>query len=174
VDESFQQIEVHLVAASKRRQWMLRDVSEVSTIMIACRKEDALAAVWEIKNIEKTEVKADVVEVHKESDKTGFYDVRGHFAGIPWHNRFSYELNDKGFHSLETNPPASGPRIQGGFIVDEIGEHACKITHYEQYVLPKWAVPLKPLVQMYLRWSMRKELMDLREMILADADKVLA
>lgn len=150
---------------------MIRNVSVVSTIDVACRKEDALALVWNIKNIEKTEVKADHVIVHKETECNGTYDVRGHFAGIPWHNAFTYELNDKGFHSLEAHPPASGTRISGGFIVDETGDNLCTIRHYEEYKLPKWAVPLKPFVVIYLKWSMRKELRALRELILEYASQ---
>ncbi len=151
---------------------MIRDISTVSTIMVPCHKEDALAVIWEIKNIEKCEVKADVVNVTKETEKTGTYKVRGHFAGIPWRNQFSYELNDKGFHSVETNPPGPRPRIQGGFIVDVTGEKACKITHYEQYELPRWLVPMKPFIVAYLKWSMRKELRDLRDFILESAAEV--
>ena len=35
------------------------------------------------------------------------------------------------------------------------------------YVLPLWLVPLKPLIVMYLKWSMKKELRDMKDMILA-------
>ena len=145
---------------------MIREISAVSSIVVSCNKEDALAIIWDIKNIEKTEVKADLVIVNKETERKGTYDVRGHFAGIPWRNTFSYELNDKGFHSLEANPPASGSRISGGFIVEPVGEKACSILHYEQYTLPLWSVPLKPLIIMYLKWSMRKELLDVKDLIL--------
>lgn len=147
---------------------MLRDVSCVSAITAPCRAEDARAAVQNIKNIEITEVKADAVDVAPETDRRGTYTVRGHFAGIPWHGKFTYELNDRGFHSVETNAPASGPRVQGGFIVEPEGERACTITHYEQYVLPAWLIPLKPLIVAYLNWSMRKELRDLRALLLAN------
>jgi hypothetical protein len=149
----------------------ITDITAVRAIEVACRKEDALAVVWEIKNIEKSEVKADLVIVNKETEKKGTYNVRGHFAGIPWHNTFSYELNEKGFHSVEAYPPASGSRIQGGFIVEETGENSCNIIHYEQYVIPLWLVPLKPFIQMYLLWSMKKELRDVRELIFENAGK---
>ena len=51
------------------------------------------------------------------------------------------------------------------------GEQSCTILHYEQYVLPQWAVPLKPLIVWYLQWSMQKELHDLRAIILERAAK---
>jgi hypothetical protein len=144
---------------------MIRDISTTSTIEIPCRQEDALAAVWDIKNIERTEVKADSVTVFKETDRKGTYEVHGRFAGVAWKNNFTYELNDRGFHSVETNAPATGPRIQGGFIVEPLGENRCRVIHYEQYRLPRKFVPLKPLIVAYLKWSMRKELRDLQDLI---------
>jgi hypothetical protein len=144
---------------------MLRSLKAVRALTIASSPQDALSVVRDIKNIEYTEVKADHVEVHKTSDTTGTYDVRGHFAGIPWHSSFMYALNDKGFHSTEVNPPASGPRIAGGFIVEPATAGGARVTHYEEYLLPRWAVPLKPLIAAYLNWSMGKELRDLREVI---------
>ncbi|TMB85612.1 MAG: hypothetical protein E6J48_00070, partial [Chloroflexi bacterium] len=69
---------------------MLRDIAATRLIEVFCRQEDALAVIWEIQNIEKTEVKADAVQVNKQTEHTGTYKVRGHFAGIPWHNEFAY------------------------------------------------------------------------------------
>jgi hypothetical protein len=150
---------------------MFRMVNEVSTIIISAPQAAALAIVQNIKNIEKTEVKADEVIVHPETPTKGTYWVRGHFAGVPWTHIFAYELNEQGFHSQEATPPASGTRISGGFIVEPLGEGACKIVHYEDYKLSWWMLPLKPLISWYLQWSMRKELRDLREMVLAEAER---
>jgi len=151
---------------------MIREISAIRLIEVACCEEDALALVWEIKNIEKIEVKADKVQVNKLNEKKGTYKVRGHFAGIPWHNEFTYDLNEQGFHSYETHPPASGPRIKGGFVVIPTGEKSCTIIHYEQYILPTWGIPLKPLVLLFLQWSMKKELHDLKVLILEHVNKV--
>ena len=148
---------------------MLKDIAVTRLIEVPCRQEDALAVIWGIQNIEKTEVKADEVEVIPQSERTGTYKVRGHFAGIPWHNEFAYVLHEQGFHSVEAHPPASGSRIQGGFVAVSTGEQSCTILHYEQYVLPRWAVPLKPLITWYLQWSMNKELHDLQTIILERA-----
>ena len=78
---------------------MPRDIAATRLIEVFCRQEDALAVIWEIQNIEKTEVKADAVQVNKQTEHTGTYKVRGHFAGIPWHNEFAYVLHEQGFHS---------------------------------------------------------------------------
>jgi hypothetical protein len=67
---------------------------------------------------------------------------------------------------VEVRHPASGPRIQGGFVAIATGAEQCTILHYEQYMLPRWAVLLKPLIAAYLSWSMHKELRDLRQMLL--------
>lgn len=150
---------------------MLREISAIRLIEVACHKEDALAMIWEIKNIEKTEVKADEVQVFKQSETRGTYKVRGHFAGTPWHNEFIYELNEQGFHSFEAHPPAAGPRIKGGFVVISTGEQICTILHYEQYILPMWGIPFKPLVRVFLQWSMKKELRDLKALVLDSVNK---
>lgn len=138
----------------------------VSIITIPCHKVAALQIIWDIKTIEITEVKADAVQVKPLTAKKGTYTVRGHFAGLPWQNEFTYELNDKGFHSQEVDPPASGPRISGGFIVEEVSQDKCQVIHYEHYKLLTWMMPLKPFIQLYLKWSMWKELRDMRELIL--------
>lgn len=151
---------------------MLRNIAATRLIDVACRQENALAVIQDIKNIEKTEVKADAVQVLPQDERTGTYKVRGHFAGIPWHNEFTYVLNEQGFHSSEAHPPASGSRIQGGFVAISTGEQTCTILHYEQYVLPRWGVPLKPLITWYLQWSMKRELRDLQALILQRAARV--
>lgn len=151
---------------------MMKEIAALRLIEVACRQEDALAVIWEIQNIEKTEVKADAVQVIPQSERTGTYRVHGHFAGIPWHNEFAYVLHEQGFHSLEAHPPDSGTRIQGGFVAISTGEQSCTILHYEQYLLPTWAVPVKPLIEGYLQWSMKKELRDLKTLILERTAKV--
>jgi hypothetical protein len=144
---------------------VIRDVKTLSAIDLNCPKEAALALVWDIKTIEVSELKADKVEVHMETDRKGTYDVWGHFAGVPWQNTFAFELNDRGFHSQEVHPAADGPYISGGFVVQETGPQKCKLLHYEDYKLPWRFVPLKPLIFLYLKWSMGKELRTMREMI---------
>src|SRR5436305_14810394 len=66
---------------------------------VACPAARAIAAVQDIKSIERTEVKADRVEVTPASDSAGTYAVTGHFAGVPWRSRFAYRLHASGFHS---------------------------------------------------------------------------
>jgi len=51
-----------------------------------------------------------------------------------------------------------------GFVVTPIAG-GCTVIHYEQYVLPPWLRPIKPVVWMYLRWSMRRELRDLEALV---------
>jgi hypothetical protein len=145
---------------------MSQEVAVTELIEVACRQEDALAIIWAIQTIEQTEVKVDAVEVLPQTERTGTYKARGHFAGVPWRNEFAYVLHGQGFHSVEAHPPASGPRVKGGFTVVATGAHSCLILHYEQYVLSGWAVLLKYLIAGYLHWSMSKELRDLRNLIL--------
>jgi hypothetical protein len=136
---------------------------------LACRRELALAAIWEIKNIERTEVKADAVDVHPVDARHGTYKVRGRFAGLPWRGEFVYELNEGGFHSRNAGMPPSEATIEGGFIVTPNAD-GCTVIHYEQYVIPSWLRPLKPLIGAYLRWSMGRELRDLEALVYATTE----
>ena len=133
-------------------------------------REATLNAIWEIKNIGITEVKADVVDVYPQTPKEGTYKVRGRFAGVPWRGEFAYELNDGGFHSRTAGVPPDQATVEGGFVVTPIAD-GCTVIHYEQYVLAAWLRPIKPVVRMYLRWSMRRELRDLEELIAAGAPR---
>lgn len=139
-------------------------MTSVRTAELRCPRETALAAIWEIKNIERTEVKADAVDVSPLSEGHGTYAVRGRFAGLPWQGEFAYELNGTGFHSRNSNVPPSEATIEGGFVVTPTAD-GCTVIHYEQYVIPPWLTPLKPLIRAYLQWSMRRELADLRDLI---------
>ena len=151
---------------------MLHDIYVSCTIDLDCSKAQALPFIWDIKNIEYCEVKADKVEVTKETAYTGTYTVVGHFAGkkgffagIPWKRKFSYQLHEKGFHSKEAQQPPSSFDIQGGFEVEELSDHSCQIMHYEQYKLPLKFLILKPFIVLYLKWSQRQEMQDLKAMI---------
>lgn len=145
---------------------MLRDLAMTQLIEVPCRQEEALALIWRLEDVLTAEVKVDAITVHPQTDHSGTYALRGRFAGIPWRDEFTYTLHAGGFHSVQANPPPSGARIQGGFVAIATGEGRCTILHYEQYVLPSWVVPLKPIIAAYLDWSMRKEMRDLRAMLL--------
>ena len=148
---------------------MRRMVEVVSTCTVAAPQESVLPAVWEIKNIELCEVKADVVDVTKETETRGSYKVRGRFAGVPWRGEFFYELNPKGFHSTNAAHPRKGTTISGGFVVEPVSDHECRVIHYEQYKLPLYFRPLRIPIQLYLRWSMRRELGDLARLVVSSA-----
>jgi hypothetical protein len=146
---------------------MRNEVTVTELVEIDCPPEDALAVVWGIHNIEKTEVKVDSVQVLPQTEHTGTYRAHGSFAGVRWKNEFFYTLHDTGFHSVEAYPPPSGIRIHGGFVVVPTGPKSCLVLHYEAYTVPGWATLLRPLISLYLRWTMKKEMRDVRAMILA-------
>jgi hypothetical protein len=143
-------------------------ITAVSTRALPYAKSVALPAVWNIQNIERTEVKADAVAVTPETETVGSYRVRGHFAGVPWRGEFFYELNPDGFHSRNAPQPRKGSTVEGGFVVHALDDRSCRVVHYEQYRLPWWLVPLALPIKGYLQWSMRRELRDLETLIGAD------
>ena len=145
---------------------MLRQLSEVSTIAIHAPKSEILPVVNDIRSIERFEVKADRVNVQPIDGRKGTYKVRGHFAGVPWRREFAYFLNDDGFYSRDAHPSGPEVTVQGGFIVQATGDDECTLIHYEMYRLLPWLVPLKPLIRAYLKWSMRRELRDIRTAVM--------
>lgn len=147
-------------------------VAVTSTRTMPVDPARVLPAVWEIKNIERCEVKADAVEVTRETEHRGSYRVRGHFAGVPWRGQFFYELNPKGFHSTNAPHPRKGTTISGGFVVEPVEPDACRVVHYEQYRLPLCFRPLRWPIACYLRWSMRRELRDLELLVVGSAASV--
>lgn len=144
---------------------MSRRVTAVEALELPCPPATALPAVWDIKNVERCEVKADAVTVHPRTDRDGSYDVRGRFAGIPWGGRFDYQLTPTGFHSRDADVPPEQATVEGGFVVTPLGRDGCTVIHYEQYVLAPWLAPLRPLVRAYLHLSMKRELRDLRRLV---------
>src|SRR5262249_44930351 len=134
---------------------MRRRITVVAARELSCPRREAVAAIWNIKNIERTEVKADAVAVSPETPERGTYRVRGHFA---------YVLHEGGFHSRNVGVPPEEATIEGGFIVTPLAG-GCTVIHYEQYVLARWLVPLRSAIRAYLRWSMSRELRDLERLI---------
>ena len=145
---------------------MFQQLAAVSTITIDAPKEAVLPIVWDIKGIEKFEVKADAVNVFPINNKDGTYKVTGHFAGLPWRREFAYFRSPDGFYSRDAHPSGPNVTVQGGFIVQATGAYESTIIHYEMYYLSAWFVPFKPFIAAYLKWSMRKELNDMKEAVL--------
>jgi hypothetical protein len=147
---------------------MRRWVTAVAAIELPHPPETVLPAIWDIRNIERCEVKADRVDVHPDGARSGSYDVRGRFAGVPWRGRFQYDLDERGFHSRTADVPAADATVEGGFVVCPLGDSGSTVLHYEQYVLAWWLRPIALLVRGYLHWSMRRELRALRSVISDD------
>jgi len=133
---------------------------------LSCSAGRAIAAVQDIKAIERTELKADNVKVSPESPTAGTYVANGRFARVPWRSRFAYRLHSTGFHSEKV--PGERPRswnMSGGFIVAPLGEQECLVVHYEDYGLPRYLAPLRGLIRVYLHRSMEVELGVLAEIV---------
>ena len=140
-------------------------ITVTEQLVVPYPSDDALAVIWDIKNIEVTECKADAVDVDAETHDRGTYRVRGRFARIPWRGRFAYQLHETGFHSVDARSGEAEPLISGGFFVQSLSAQHCLIVHYEQYVLPRWLIPLKPVIAAYLRSSMQVELRKCEQLI---------
>jgi hypothetical protein len=150
-----------------RRGWSgrLREASAERAVVLACSAELALPYVWDITNVERCERKADRVSVTPETASAGRYVIRGRIFGVmPWDGQFRYVLHEAGFHSEDAVPRRGGLRVNGGFTVETHAD-GCRIWHYERYLLPWVAAPLKPAVAAYVRWTQRREMRDLAALI---------
>jgi hypothetical protein len=143
----------------------LREASAERTVLLDRPAGDVLPHIWEIKNVERCERKADEVTVTPEQPWTGRYVIRGRIFGVvPWQDEFRYVLHEAGFHSEDTGQCFGGLRINGGFTV-EPRPGGCRIRHYERYLLPWPVAPLTPLISAYVRWTQRREMRDLAALI---------
>jgi hypothetical protein len=58
-----------------------------------------------------------------------------------------------------------GVMVQGGFSVLETVPGQCQVVHYERYELSMLYFPLLPMIRLYLRKSLHRELLSLRRAI---------
>jgi hypothetical protein len=139
-----------------------RRVEAVRTIVVRAPADVTVAVVNDIASIHLTERKADTCELLPETETTGTYRITGHVARVvPWRATFRYQLSPQGFHSESTAPVGRGWEISGGFAVESLDAHTCRIVHYEHYVLPSAMRWIKPALFLYMHASMRPELRDL-------------
>ena len=151
----------------------LREASAERTVVVDRPVEDVLPHLWKIKNVEFCERKADEVIVTPESPSTGRYLIRGRILGLlPWSGQFRYVLHESGFHSEDAVARPGGLKVNGGFTAEQQGGQ-CRIWHYERYLLPWPAAPLKPLVSAYVGLTQRREMRDLAALIAAEEDGVV-
>jgi hypothetical protein len=145
----------------------LCEVSAERSVDLPCPAEHALVHVWNIKNVEVCERKADRVTVTPETASTGRYVIRGRIFGVvPWDGQFRYVLHEAGFHSEDAVRRRGGLQVNGGFTVQAHGTGS-RVWHYERYLLPWPVAPLKPFVAAYVRWTQRREMRDLARLISA-------
>lgn len=105
------------VRTQPRRGWTgrLREASAERAVVLGCPPAQALPHVWDIKNVERCERKADRVTVVPEIAKTGRYVIDGRVFGVmPWDGQFRYVLHEAGFHSEDAMPRRGGLRVSGG------------------------------------------------------------
>jgi len=143
----------------------LRESSAERVAVVDRTLQQVLPHLWDIKNVEYCERKADDVQVSAEQSWTGRYVIRGRIFGVvPWQGLFRYVLHERGFHSQDAVARRGGLRVNGGFTAEPDGDRT-RIWHYERYLLPWPVAPLKPLVTAYVRWTQRREMRDLAALI---------
>jgi hypothetical protein len=126
--------------------------------------EQALAVIQDLNRLAQYEPKVEAVYIRPKANTDGTYTARGHFAGLLWRGRFSYQLRPQGFHSeMISGPP--GVQVSGGFVVRSEEQYRCCVTHYERYQLSWWLWPFAFLLRLYLMQAMKDELRTLAQLI---------
>lgn len=141
-------------------------VSAVRAVVVDRPMEQTIEVVRDIELLEPLERKARAVEVHPEDERGGWYRIHGRLARlVPWTGDFSFRQSDSGWHSADLRPREDGWRISGGFVVTPVDEHSCRVTHYEDYVLPKHLRWMHPFLVAYMRLSQVGEMRDLKRLV---------
>jgi hypothetical protein len=107
----------------------LRECSAERVVVLDRPLQQVLPHLWDIKNVEYCERKADDVQVSAEQSWTGRYVIHGRIFGvIPWQGPFRYVLHECGFHSENAVHRRGGLRINGGFTAERDGDRT-RIWH---------------------------------------------
>ncbi len=144
---------------------MMKQISVIGKTTVDLPDEKALAIIRDIQLIDLYEPKIDSARIKPATASTGFYSVQGHFAGLPWGGKFSYELKEDGFYSELLEGPL-GIQVSGGFMVKPQSSGQCSITHFERYQFPSWLMPFVFLIRPYLLRAMKEELRNLAKVII--------
>jgi hypothetical protein len=92
----------------------LRESSAERVVVVDRAVQQVLPHLWNIKNVEYCERKADDLQVTPEQSWTGRYVIRGRIFGvIPWQGSFRYVLHERGFHSVDAVPRRGGLHVNG-------------------------------------------------------------
>lgn len=141
-------------------------VDAVRSVVVDRPADAVLDVVRDIELLEPLERKARSVEVHPEGPDRGWYRIHGRLARVvPWTGDFSYTHHDQGWHSADLAPRSDGWGVSGGFVVIPIDDRTCRITHYEDYLLPAHLRWLRPLMAWYMRRSQVGEMRDLARLV---------
>lgn len=143
----------------------MRTLTVRRTVVVPAPGTAALAVVRDVATLEYCEPKIDALALQSNGAAGGAFWAHGRVLGKRWSGEFSYRLHDNGFDSAETLPSRSGLNARGGFHVEAMGERRCRITHYEQYTLPLWALPLRRALAWYVGRSIDCELENLARLI---------
>lgn len=145
---------------------MTAHVGAVRSVLVRRSAERTLEIVRDIELLEPLERKARSVEVHPETDLTGWYRIVGRLARVvPWEGVFSFRQHDVGWHSTDLVRRPDGWQICGGFVVTPINEQLCRVIHYEDYELPERMTWMRWPLRFYMRASQVGELRDLVRLI---------
>lgn len=141
-------------------------VSAVRDIVLPYSSDKVLVVLRDIELLEPLERKARSVEVHPVDASHGWYRIVGKLFRVrAWEGDFSYEQHESGWHSEDLHPRLDGWRISGGFLVSRVDDSTCRVTHYEDYLLPPRLHRWRAVFSLYMRRSQVGEMRDLAELV---------
>jgi hypothetical protein len=140
--------------------------SAVTSIVVARPYEETRHIVSDIGLLEPFERKVETIEIVPESDSTGRYSLIGRVFGfLPWRGDFSYQHHAAGWHSETLGTGPYGVRVSGGFSLTRVDEDHTRVTHYEDYLLPKRFRLIRGPFSRYIAWTQRGEMRDIKQFV---------
>ena len=149
---------------------MPRWLTVVEALEVPCPPAEMLPAIWDIQNVQHVERKADTVAVHPDGNGAAPTTSRATSPACRGRGALTTSSTRPAFTAVTPTSPATRPPSRAASSSRPSAPSTCTVIHYEQYVLSPWLAPIAPLVQRYLRRSMRRELRDLRRMVTGTAE----
>ncbi len=136
-------------------------ISLSRSVLISASKDSVRLYLRDLQNMAEYEPKVEKVEASYPDSDSGFVEVSGRFAGLPWKGAFKMEFTrDGGFKSEMVRGPLK--KMVGGFHLRPVAGGTV-VTRDEQYHFPAIANPLSFLLRGWIAKSMERELYVVKE-----------
>jgi hypothetical protein len=151
---------IHTMATPAKKCVIVKTTTKINR---PCNQ--VLSFIHQIKYLAQYELKVDVAKVFKSNKSEGEYRILGGtFAFIPWTGKFYYRNTQQGFRSHIVEG-GYDTEVHGGFCVKRLTKNTSQITHDEVFCFSTWLTPALPLFAAYIKYSQKKELEIIKQLV---------